>query len=126
MSSSNESGVILAVCFVAVVLGALGISQFFDVPFSVGVKIVPYLVFLGIVTGGLWWYQALSWSWPLCLGGLWLSFLPVVDYKAGVRGDDFPLPMDFVAWYGHGIWQGVIFLVIVVAGYGFMKWRDSI
>lgn len=125
MSSSND-GAMLAVCFVAVILSAIGISNFFDVPFSVGVKMVPGLVILATIVFGVWWYQMLPLTWPLCVGGLWLCFIPILDYKAGLREDDFPLPMDYVAWYGHGLWQGLIFLAIVVAGYGFIKWRDNI
>lgn len=124
MSSNSDSGGILAVCFVVVVLAALGISHFFGVPFSVGVKIVPYLVLMGVITGVAWWTGFLRWTWPLCLGGLWLSFLPVVDYKAGITDDDFPL-MPYVEWYGHGTWQAVIFFAIVGAGYAFAKWRDD-
>ncbi|WP_052272007.1 hypothetical protein [Pantoea sp. CFSAN033090] len=123
MSSRNDGGGILIVCFVVVIMGALGISHLFDVPFTVGVKIVPFLVFLCIATGAAWWFDFLNWTWPLFLGGLWVCFLPIVDYKAGITGDDFPL-MPYVEWYGHGFWQAVIFTVIVLAGYAIAKWRD--
>lgn len=124
MSSNSDSGGILAVCFVVVVGGALGISQFFDVPFGVGVKMVPYFVLLGVITGAALWLEYFRRTWPLLLGGLWLCFLPVVNYKAGITDDEFQL-MPYVAWYGHGTWQAVIFFVIVVAGYAVVKWRDD-
>lgn len=124
MRGENDSGLIL-VCFGVVVVVALGIAHFFDVPFMVGVKIVPYLVTLGALTAAVAWVGYLRWTWPLFLGGLWLTFLPVVDYKAGVTDDDFPL-MPYVAWYGHGGWQTLIFFVILAMGYGIAKWRDDI
>lgn len=121
---NNSIGVVLVVSLVVAAVAVLGIAHYFDVPLSVGVNVLPSLLLLGVISGALWWTGYLRWTWPLCLGGLWLSFLPVVDYKAGITDDEFPL-MPYIEWYGHGIWQAVIFIAIVGAGYAITKWNDN-
>ncbi|EAQ5804280.1 hypothetical protein QHJ03_000574 [Salmonella enterica] len=123
-NGSDDSQTLIAISFAAIGLVGLGISNFFGVPFLKGLEILPYLIGWAAVFGATMYFGFLKQVAPIALGTLWLCFRPILDYKAGIREDDFPFQPD-IAWYGTGLWQFAVFAGIVILGYGFIYWLNN-
>lgn len=121
MSSQNDSNGIMLACMALVGVGGLGISNTFGVPFLEAINILPKLAIWVFMAVAATYFGMLNAVWPLVLAFLFSCFIPILDYKAGVSNNDFPLVID-VAWYGQAGWQFLIFIAIVAIGYGIKYW----
>lgn len=119
--NSSEGETFFVVCLAGIALLGFGISNIFGVPFLEGIKILPNILGWAAIFGGITYFGFLKPVSPISLATLWWCFIPILDYKAGVREDDFPFQPD-VAWYGTGHGQAMVFFGIIIIGYAIMYW----
>lgn len=125
MSRNNNDGeALLVVGLIVLGFAGLGVSNFFGVPFLEGLKILPKLLVWLVLFGGVTYFGYLRPLLPLSVASLWLCFLPILDYKAGIRDDSFNFQPE-IAWYGTASVQGLVFFLILILGYGLMIWLRS-
>ncbi|MCT6516775.1 hypothetical protein GY03_05735 [Proteus vulgaris] len=115
-NTENQNWPLLAAFCIVGIIG-LVISSNLGVPILTAFKIIPSLLIWGVAVFAITYYGFILISSPLIIATLWLVFIPVWDYKAGIRNDDFPIKMD-IAWYGTGLGQISVFIGILLIGYG--------
>lgn len=123
-NSSSQNEVIFISCLGAVALLGLGISNFFGVPFLEGIKIIPGVAVWALVFGALTYYGFLKQVSPIAVATLWLSFMPILDYKAGVYKDTPPFHPE-IKWYGTTLGQASVFIAILIIGYALLYWWNN-
>lgn len=124
-SDNNDFEKIVLVVVVLALLGfGLWISNTFDVPGAVAAETAFKVGMWGLLIigiGALHAYKSTEFNSilyfsPFMISLFWCALLPVLDYKAGIR-ENFPVRIE-PDWYGYGLWQFAIFMLINITGYG--------
>ena len=123
MSRNSDSDLVIVIA-IAVVIGVCsGIVSVFGVTWKVAFEVFINLLVWGLVIGFITYSGFLGGTWPIFCGWLILAFAPVLNHWAGGRFGD-PLYIE-PSWYGKALWQWVMAMSLVGAGYGFKWWQKS-
>ncbi|ELX2269678.1 TPA: hypothetical protein ACK21W_001767 [Yersinia enterocolitica] len=131
MSRNNETNgaefVFIAVA--AIFLGiVIWLTKTFDVPWQTALDTAPALIFWIIaVVGGIFFSIKMEtglviWGTPLAIALLIPVFKPILKYAAGIRDYDGLLFDDMISWYGTSWGMSLMFLGIIIIGYGLLYW----